>query len=93
MARIHCQCGARLNLPASAVGRLSKCDACDGLLCAVTGDGARASDDFNCAVAIEAGPENVGRQYFLGGDAVITIGKDAQRQICLPGSKVSRLHC
>ena len=93
MARIHCQCGARLNLPAFAAGRLAKCDACGRLLCAVAGDGARASDDFNCAVAIEAGPENVGRQYFLGGDAEITIGKDARRQICLPGAKVSRLHC
>ncbi len=77
----------------SYIGKAGPCPACGRVLRLVARDFVPGTDNFAFALLIEKGPEGVGEQLFLGGEAPIEIGKLAGREIVLNDVSVSRRHC
>jgi len=93
---VFCQCGARLNVSESQVGKAGRCRHCRGIVRLVAGAlpyVGTGQHDFDDCLVIESGPEHAGEQLLLGGAGPIDIGKREDRAIQLPGAKVSRNHC
>ena len=95
---IHCTCSKQGKAPESAVGKKVRCPACGKMLQIVAAEALAAGaglGDFDASLIAVDGQGVVppASRYLLGGVADIEIGKLADRQIVLPGVKVSRQHC
>lgn len=94
MIETYCQCGNPLLIDEIECGQAIQCPRCDAPVLAITAEmGTKGDGDFDACLVITKGPENVGRQIFLGGVVELTIGKQPDRSLVLPGKLVSRNHC
>lgn len=92
MIHVRCQCGRRLQVVESYVGKAGPCPACGQpvrLVAATT----RGGDDFDHVLVIEKGPDRIGEQLFLGGTEPLELGKLPDKPLYLADASVSRNHC
>lgn len=75
------------------MNRVGPCPACQANVRLVAPGFAPGVDAFVFAFYVEAGPDRVGEQVFLGGTNPITIGKRADNSLPLDDPSVSRYHC
>jgi len=95
MFNVACGCGDTLEFPECMVGEPIDCPSCGKKLRVVRGANA-ASDDGEASyplLSIRHGPDRVGEQFALMGDAPIEVGKLPERPLSLQGTRVSRTHC
>ena len=96
MIEIRCSCSKTGKAPESAVGKKVRCPGCGAMLqivCAEPLAQGAGLGDFDASLVAVQGQVAPANRYLLGGVADIEIGKLADRQIVLPGVKVSRQHC
>ncbi len=92
MVQLHCQCGKKLKLPPTHIGKPAACPNCHKRVRMVSAeqlDGARSSAGF----VIESGPEREGELIFLLGSEQIDVGKSADAHLTFRSADVSRFHC
>lgn len=92
MYQVECQCGKKLRMPPSIVGRPAVCSGCKASLRLVV-SGVPVPDDFHCRLVIKRGPVRVGEQILLGGDGPIDVGRAPGIKLLLGGSAISDKHC
>lgn len=68
------------------------CPNCKVPFVAVRGGETKSDIHFGAHFLIRGGPERVGDQVFLAGDAPIAIGKQPTNDLLITGERVSRLH-
>lgn len=94
MIETYCQCGSQLLIEMTECGQVIKCPACGQPVQAICAEaGIDGSGDFDACLIIQKGPTGQGRQVYLGGIVELTIGKQSDKSLSLPGNLVSRLHC
>jgi membrane associated rhomboid family serine protease len=89
---LHCQCGKKLKLPPTHIGKPAACPNCRQRVRMVSAqplDGLQSTSAF----LIESGPQRAGELIFLLGDKPITVGKGADANLSFRSADVSRLHC
>src|SRR4051794_17605500 len=98
MIETWCSCGAAIAAPEETLDRRAACMRCQKAYCLVAAealpDGGGAAD-FDARLLVAASPQSDLRsaQFFIGGVVEILIGKLADKNIQLPGERVSRFHC
>lgn len=92
MIEVRCQCGKTLRLPESQIGHGRQCRVCDSGVRLVAPNYTPDGPGFGDRLIVAVGPSLVGQQFMLGGPGPIEIGKLPERDIFLPGNKVSRGH-
>lgn len=96
MIQVLCGCGARREVGEAEAGKSVACSACGKALHLAAAEqlpeGAGVGD-FDVCLRVQAGPERLGEQFFLGGVMPLEIGKAEGKPIRLGGKMVSRAHC
>src|SRR5256885_9816826 len=90
MIEVECECGQRLRVPYTAVGRAAACGACKRTTWLVAA--ANAAAGFDGRLVVLKGPQRAGEQFMLGGKGPIEIGKIAGKHLQLVSERVSRSH-
>ena len=91
MFHLECDCGSKLNIPETVIGKKAACKRCRcsvRLLAVEPGE----EEDFASRLTIQSGPQREGEIIYLGGTGAIDIGTLAERRLRLVGQSVSRKH-
>ena len=93
MIKLRCNCGNRVEIPETHVGKPATCQSCNRVLRVVAPGVTSETGNLRGKLVVHKGPHRLGEQIYLGGSLPLDIGKLPGSDIRLQGQMVSRTHC
>ena len=95
MMYVACRCGSGIGLPDDFLGELAECPDCRRTFRVIAAPGTPIipNEPLDARLTIRSGPQRIGEQFVLRGEAPLEIGKLPDKAISLAGTLVSRNHC